>query len=117
VESTISLSERDLARGAIDLTPEHDLPVNNTLLETAVSVIKDAGPKIIEVISNHLVPALPKFPEVFVNPRGAPVSRDLQGDLPVPEVMVSPPVETIVVISPPNQTSQLPPNMTADTVI
>jgi hypothetical protein len=115
VESTISLSERDLARGAIDMTPGNDLPVNTTLLETAVSIVKEAGPKIVEVISGHLRPVLPQFPEVFVNPRSGstpgthqvfndsvrvsppqlyPESRILPG------VMVSSPVETVVIIPP-----------------
>jgi hypothetical protein len=110
VESTITLSERDLSRGAVDLTPEVDLPVNNTLLETAVSVVREAAPKIVEAITNHLVPTvsrqpdmLPRYPEVVKFPQKQTTST-LH-----PEVMFSPPLETVVVVTVPvNHTSSTP---------
>jgi hypothetical protein len=108
VESTISLSERDLARGAVDLTPEVDPPVNSTLLEAAVSIVKEAGPKIVEVISSHLVPVLrPRVPESIISsPVGSGGNYSVSAVpevFTVPEVFVSQPVETIVVVPPTNQ--------------
>jgi hypothetical protein len=106
VESTISLSDRDLARGAIDLAPENDLPpANVTLFETAVSVIKEVGPKVIEVITSHLTPVIPNHSGAISHagtepPAPAPsFPSEVMAGLPTgTEVMVSPPMETIIVI-------------------
>jgi hypothetical protein len=116
VESTIRLSAADYARGAVDLTPEEtvpDLPVspsNVTFLDTAVSVVREAAPKIIEAITNHLVPAVPqstgavqRYPEAVYAPQGQSVSTH------PPEIMISPPLETVVVVAvPANHTSSIP---------
>jgi hypothetical protein len=123
VESTITLSERDLARGAIDLTPEDttaDLPVsstNVTFLDTAVSVVREAAPRIIEAITNHLVPAVPRptdvpqrYSEVVYVPQGQSVSTS------PPEILISPPLETIVVVTGPTNHTSFMPTFPADTV-
>jgi hypothetical protein len=125
VESSITLSERDLARGAIDLVPELDTPVNttmygnNTVLETAVAVIKEAGPKIVEAISQHLMPVLPQFSETYISPRRVQVP-DITPYVPtsvkVPEVMVSPPIGTIVIIPSSTNNSQSSAPVAPDTV-
>jgi hypothetical protein len=92
VESTITLSDRDLARGAIDLSMEEEVPallsVNKTVLDTAVSIIREAGPKIVEVVTSHLTPVLSHNP---VNV--------------TPEVMVSSPIETVVIFPVPANSS------------
>jgi hypothetical protein len=125
VESTISLSDRDLERGALDLVPEVDTPVNSTIyvnstvLETAVSVIKEAGPKIVEAISQHLMPVLPQFSEAYISPPRVP-APDAPPYVPastiVPEVMVSPPIGTIVIIPSSTNNSQSPAPTAPDTV-
>jgi hypothetical protein len=109
VESTIHFSEKDLARGALDLSPEPDfspmnttlaVPVNKTVLETAVSIVKDAGPKVIETIVNQLVPA-PHYqdPELTMGSPIVPVSSQL------PTVFMAPPVETIIIVPPSNHSA------------
>jgi hypothetical protein len=116
VESVITLSERDYARGAMDLVPEEAEPlINSTVLETAVSIVKEAGPKVIEAIASRLVPVFrPQLPETFTpSLAGSGGNLSVPG---VPEVLVSPPVETIVIVSPTNQ-SLYPPIITnPDTV-
>jgi hypothetical protein len=123
VESTITLSERDLARGAMDLNPEETvLPTNltsilgnSTVLETAVSVVKEAGPKVIEAIASWLVPVFrPQLPETFTpSLAGSGGNHSVSG---VPEVLVSPPVETIVIVAPNNHSVQPPVIANQDTV-
>jgi hypothetical protein len=118
VESTITLSERDLARGATDLSMEENLSslnstpaaFNHTMLEAAVSIVRETGPKIIDAIATRLIP-YHQLPGAIADPSvGLEVT-------PESEVYAASPVETIVVISPPNQTNQPPTNMAADTVI
>jgi hypothetical protein len=116
VESTISLSEKDLARGAVDLTMEDPIffpPDNSTLVEKAVTVVKEAAPKIIETIVSHLVPnpSVSSFPGTL----GQSTTKIPMGD-PGVSTLSSPPLETIVVIAVPDNhtiSSSLPP---ADTV-
>jgi hypothetical protein len=120
VESTIGLSEKDLARGALDLAPEPDyslmntmlvVPLNKTVLETAVSIVKDAGPKIIETIVNRLVPT-PHYqdPELTTVSPIVPVSSQL------PTVFMAPPVETIIIVPPSNHSATPPGIFNPDTV-
>jgi hypothetical protein len=105
VESTINYSDRDRARGAIDLLPEGDaVPVNGTLLETAVSVIKEAGPNIIEIITSHLMPVIPRHSGAAGQPAAGT------------EVVVSPPIGTIIVMPPPVNSSHLDVPVVRDTV-
>jgi hypothetical protein len=115
VESTITLSERDLARGAVDLYAEDFTTVppllpNSTILQKAASVVKEAVPSIVETIMSHLVPVVPH--QSSNGPLTGP-SEHLVGH----EVMVSPPVETVVIVPVPvnDTTTVLPPS--ADTVI
>jgi hypothetical protein len=103
IESTIGLSERDLERGAIALTPEHDLPVNKTMLDTAASIIREAGPKIVEVMTSHLIPALPRLPEVVIPPTVVSPSTT------IPEVVVSTPVEAVIIFPVANSSNTLVP--------
>jgi hypothetical protein len=111
VESTIKYSERDLARGAIDLVPEDNsssvnissVAINQNMLEAAVSVVKEAGPKVIEAIVTHLVPvSRPQKPEAFMN-----VSAGSGDTIWAPEVFASPPLETIVIV--PSANHSVPP--------
>jgi hypothetical protein len=82
------------------------------MLEAAVSIVKETGPKIIEAIATRLMPVpYHQLPGVTAGPSVG------FGVTPEPEVYVAPPVETIVVLSPPNHASQPPANMSADTVI
>jgi hypothetical protein len=124
VESTITLSERDLARGAMDLLPEENwsppnmtsVAVNNTVLETAVSIVREAGPKVIEAIATRLVPALrPRIPEVTTVSSLTPsVADGPVGE--APDIFTGLPVETIVIVSPRNYSVQPPVLANQDTV-
>jgi hypothetical protein len=110
VESTISLSERDLARGAVDLYAEDITTapplLNSTILQKAVSVVKEAAPSIVETIVSHLAPVVPHH-SGNVSLSGPGGSPQIIG---VHEVMVSPPVETVVIVtSPANDTIPAPP--------
>jgi hypothetical protein len=117
IESTINLSERDLARGAVDLYAEDlttapPLLPNSTILQKAVSVVKEAAPSIVETIVSHLTPAVPHHPGNSNLGFGGPPQR-----IETHEVMVSPPVETVVIVAVPvNDTIPVPPP-TAATVI
>jgi hypothetical protein len=112
VESTISYSERDLARGAVDLY-EDDIPstsaslINDTMIQQAVSVVKEAAPRIIETIVSKLVPVVHHHPNIEP---GVSVPEQL------PEVYFSPPVETIIVVPPSNHTGLPPVVLSQDTV-
>jgi hypothetical protein len=100
VESTIRLSERDIARGAVDLSMEEEPPVipNATVYEKAVGLVKEAAPKVIEAIVSHLAP-----PASSPSPTWVPYQHE-------PHVFVSPPVETVVVVEiPTNDTVAIPP--------
>jgi hypothetical protein len=118
VESTITYSERDLARGAMDLSPEHDLPVNKTILDTAVTVIREAGPKIVEVMTSHLMPTLPRLPEVFIPSTVASHPNTTLGSVisGIPEVMVSSPIEAVVIFPVTNNSSNTLVTTPPDTV-
>jgi hypothetical protein len=99
----------------MDLSMEDELPVNNTLLDTAVSIVKGVGPKIVEVITSHLTPAIPSIPEVFNTSHDAP--RVVRPQLsPTSEVMVSPPIETVVIFQPSMNNSYPLVPVTRDTV-
>jgi hypothetical protein len=131
LDRRVHFSQEDLAMGAVDLAEIEEETgqnntlagfINNTVLGTAVSVVKEAGPRIIEAITTHLVPALPRSQEV-IKPLLFPTSTPHV--IPSPsyptttshaEVMVSPPVETVVVISPVYNSTQLSPPVMHDTV-
>jgi hypothetical protein len=126
LDRKVHFSTEDLAMGAVDLAEEEDTGhnttlagfVNNTVLNTAVSVVKEAGPRIIEAITTHLVPVLPRSPEV-IKPLLFPTVVQPPTSLtttPHAEVVVSPPLETVVVISPVYNNTQLPPPVIHDTV-
>jgi hypothetical protein len=120
VESTISLSERDLARGAIDLAPEPEYSMvnttlaplfNNTVLEAAVSVIKDAGPKLIDTIVHRLVPV-----SQYQGSELSTVSPTVSMSNQLPTVYMAPPVETIIIVPPSNHSANPPGILNTDTV-
>jgi hypothetical protein len=120
VESTIRFSAVDYARGAVDLTPEEiflpsdnsSVVLNQTMLETAVSVVREAGPKVIEAIVSHLVPV--HLPDVPVN---VSVGSGDSPKLPeVPEVFSGPSLETIVIVTPSNYSLSPPTVLNQDTV-
>jgi hypothetical protein len=107
VESTIVFNERDLARGAEDLYGEDTtiappLLSNSTIIQKAVSVVKEAAPSIIETIVSQFVP-------VTHHHSGNGPIGDLSGTDHVvgPDVMVSPPV--VIVTVPVNDTIPVPP--------
>jgi hypothetical protein len=131
LDRKVHFSEEELAMGAVDLAEIEEEVANNstlsgfinhTILNTAASVIKEAGPKIIEAITTHLVPVLPRSPEV-IKPLLFPTSTPHAVPPPVypaatphAEVMISPPVETVVVIAPVYNDTQLSPPVMHDMV-
>jgi hypothetical protein len=128
LDRRVHFSAEDLAMGAVDLAEIEEETVNNTLavanstLHTAVSVVKEAAPRIIETIVKNLVPVFssssqptvsPSLPHSANNPLQFPsfsvlpeVSASPPLETPIlPEVLVSPPVETIIIIPHPGNTS------------
>jgi hypothetical protein len=89
-------------------------PFNNTVLEAAISVVKDAGPKLIETIVNRLVPS-PQHQgseQVIFSPVGPDTNVSSQ----LSTVFISPPVETIVIVPSSNRSVYHPETFNTDTV-
>jgi hypothetical protein len=107
LDRRVHFSEEELAMGAIDLAEIEEEVANNTLVTAAnhtmqavVSVVKEAGPKIVEAIVNHLVPVVPTLPPSTVPPSSSQSAMSTQQSpviLTLPEVFASPPVETVVI--------------------
>jgi hypothetical protein len=112
LDRRVHFSQEDLAMGAVDLSEieEEEKGVNNAVtalanstMQAAVAVVKEAGPKILETIVNHLVPVLPSLPQSALNPSTPPPAVSVLQPptyFPLPEVLVSSPVETIIVMPP-----------------
>jgi hypothetical protein len=110
VESTIIYSAADYARGAVDLIEEPTtaappLVFNSSVVQKAISIVKEAAPQIMETIVSQLVPVIPQHSVGTLN------------DTVVPELIVSPPVETVVVLTVPGNSSTPVPIAPTDTVI
>jgi hypothetical protein len=126
LDRKVHFSNEDLADGAIDLAEiEQESVFNNTLvtvanstLQAAATVVREAVPRFIETIINHLSPVSPHHPEVTVSPHSyePEVKSGNHVEVTPPEVFVVPPVETIVVISPAHNNTQSPFFVTRDTV-
>jgi hypothetical protein len=115
VESTITYSAADYARGAVDLIDDEPAtlsPVlpNTTIVEKAATLVREMAPKFIETIVSHLVPvSSPPHSEA------APGQPPHQFH-PQQQTFVSPPVETVVVVEVPANTSIPTSSHTGDTV-
>jgi hypothetical protein len=88
--------------------------LNTALFETAVSIVKEAGPKVIEATSTRLMP-VPTYQlqNMVTDPPAEP------GNIPrvqLPEVYFSPPVETIVVVQPTYNTTRPTVTLAPETV-
>jgi hypothetical protein len=122
VESTITYSAADYARGAVDLLPEEIMPLNSTarpmlnttLFEAAVSIVKEAGPKVIEAISTHLMPV--STHQLLDMVTDSPAESGGKPRAQLPEVFISPPVETIVVVQPSYNTTRPTVTLAPETV-
>jgi hypothetical protein len=110
LDRRVHFSAEDLANGAIDLAEVEEEVANNTManfanstLQAVVTVVKEAGPKIIETIAKHLVPvilppsqpATPFYPQSAISVEQPPFHPTL------PEVLASPPVETVIILPAP----------------
>jgi hypothetical protein len=132
LDRRVHFSEEELAMGAVDLAEiEKEESVNSTMalianstMQAAVSVVKEAGPKIIETIMKQLVPVFPASSQPTVSPFShqstvfpssfqSPPGTQQTSVIPIlPEVLVSPPLETVVIIPlPHNNTSSIHPSV------
>jgi hypothetical protein len=112
VESTINYSERDLARGAVDLVMDEQSPIvtpNTTVIGNAVNLVREAAPKIIETIVSHLAPPLPSSPSTQQVSLLVPNQDGFQ-------TLFSPPVETVVVVGIPTNNTLVTPSIPTATV-
>jgi hypothetical protein len=112
VESTISYSERDRARGAIDLVMDEqssNVTPNMTVIGKAVTLVREAAPKIIETIVSHLAPPLSTSPGTQ---QVTPLVPNQEGF----QTLVSPPVETVVVVGIPTNDTVVTPSIPTATV-
>jgi hypothetical protein len=84
---------------------EEEPPIrpNATVYEKAVGLVKEAAPKVIEAIVSHLAPPASSPP----NPQSSPTWVPYQHE---PQVFVSPPMGTVVIVEvPTNNTVAIPP--------
>jgi hypothetical protein len=126
LDRKVHFSDEELAMGAVDLAEIEQEPVlNNTLVtvanstfQAAATVVREAAPRFIESIINHLLPVSLHHPEATVSPRSHELEVKLVSPVEVipPEVFVVPPVETIVVVSPAHNNTQPPFFVIRDTV-
>jgi hypothetical protein len=132
LDRRVHFSAEDLANGAIDLAEVEEEVANNTManlanstLQAAANVVREAAPRFIETIINHLLPVSPAYSGVTVgsalNHVGITSDQSLpQSQLSVPSgsqnVVVSPPVATIIILPAPNNISHPTPPITHDTV-
>jgi hypothetical protein len=105
VESTITYSAADYARGAVDLiNDEPPVLSNTTAVEKAATLVREMAPTVIETIVSHLVPVSPSSPQQQHQP---PQQH---------QTFISPPVETVLIVEVPSNSSATTPIHPADTV-
>jgi hypothetical protein len=132
LDRRVHFSAEDLANGAVDLAEVEEEVANNTManlanstLQAAAHVVREAAPRFIETIINHLLPVSSAHSGVTIGSAldhvGVTTGQSLpQSQLSVTSgsqnVVVSPPVETIIILPAPHNISHPTPPIIHDTV-
>jgi hypothetical protein len=121
VESTINYSAADYARGAVDLLDEEPttMPpvlINTTVVDKAATLVREVAPRVIETIVSHLMPVSPSSPGPGTTQPDPVPQQQYQQHPQQHQTLISPPVETVVIVEVPSNFSTSTPIQPVDTV-
>jgi hypothetical protein len=111
VESTINYSAADYARGAVDLLDEEPttMPpvlINTTVVDKAATLVREVAPRVIETIVSHLMPVSPSPSGPGTTSQFDPVPQQQYQPHPQQhQTLISPPLETVVIVEVPSNSS------------